>query len=72
MASSSVSSTASARAFAGSHGPFGAPILGPWLSRRCCQAFHHGFVEPLAQDPAPVLLGLVHGAEPAKASACVP
>ena len=49
---------------AGSHGPFGLPVVGPWLTRRCCQAFHHGFVEPLAQHPAPVLLGLVNGAEP--------
>lgn len=54
---------------AGSHGPFGVPILGPWLSRRCCQAFHQGFVEPLARDPAPVLMGLVNGAEPSKVPA---
>ena len=45
---------------AGSHGPFGAPVVGPWLSRRCCQAFHQGFVAPLARDPAPVLLSLVN------------
>lgn len=57
---------------AGSHGPFGAPIVGPWLSRRCCQAFHQGFVEPLARDPAPVLLGLVNGSQPAKTPASVP
>lgn len=51
---------------AGSHGPFGLPVVGPWLSRRCCQAFHAGFVEPLARDPAPVLLGLVNGPERSK------
>ena len=54
---------------AGSHGPFGLPVVGPWLSRRCCQAFHHGFVEPLAREPAPILLSLVNGAEPAKVPA---
>ena len=54
---------------AGSRGAFGAPVVGPWLSRRCCQAFHQGFVEPLARDPAPVLLELVNGAEPAKVPA---
>ena len=54
---------------AGSHGPFGAPVVGPWLSRRCCQAFHQGFVEPLARDPAAVLLGLVNGAEPSRVPA---
>jgi hypothetical protein len=47
---------------AGSHGPFGVPVLGPWLSQRCCQAFHDGFVEPLAHFPEPVLLGLTHDA----------
>lgn len=49
---------------AGSHGVFGLPVLGPWLSQKCCQAFHDGFVEPLAHDPAPVLLSLVQGAGP--------
>jgi hypothetical protein len=56
---------------AGSHGPFGMPVVGPWLSRRCCQAFHRGFVEPLAREPAPVLMGLVKGAEPSKVPAPV-
>lgn len=54
---------------AGSHGPFALPVVGPWLSRRCCQAFHQGFVEPLAREPAPVLLDLVKGDEPSKVSA---
>ena len=54
---------------AGSHGPFGLPVVGPWLSRRCCQAFHHGFVEPLAREPAAILLSLVNGAEPSKVPA---
>jgi hypothetical protein len=49
---------------AGSHGVMGLPVVGPWLSRRCCQAFHRGFVVPLASDPASVLLGLVHESRP--------
>lgn len=49
---------------AGANGVFGMPAVGPWLSRRCCQAFHHGFVAPLASDPASVLLGLVQEASP--------
>jgi hypothetical protein len=49
------------RGLAGSHGPFGLPVLGPWLSQKCCQAFHVGFVQPLAEAPKPVLLGLVDG-----------
>jgi hypothetical protein len=54
---------------AGSHGPFGLPVVGPWLTRRCCQAFHQGFVVPLARDPAPLLLGLVNGGEPSRVPA---
>lgn len=46
---------------AGSHGLLAVPILGGWLSGHCCRAYHHGFVEPLASDPQPVLLALVHG-----------
>ena len=53
----------------GSSGAFGLPVVGAWLSRRCCQAFHHGFVAPLARDPAPVLAGLLGGAGPAKVAA---
>jgi hypothetical protein len=49
---------------AGSHGVMGLPVVGPWLSRRCCQAFHHGFVVPLAEDPATVLLDLVQRVSP--------
>ncbi|MGH9224232.1 MAG: hypothetical protein ACRD2W_10735 [Acidimicrobiales bacterium] len=43
----------------GSHGPFALPVLGRWLGGKCCQAYHDGFVEPLARDPQPVLLSLV-------------
>ena len=54
---------------AGSHGPFGVPMVGPWLSRRCCQAFHQGFVAPLARDPGPILLDLVNAAGPSRVPA---
>jgi hypothetical protein len=56
---------------AGSHGPFGLPVVGAWLGRRCCQAFHHGFVEPLAREPAPVLLDVVNSSERSRVSAQV-
>jgi hypothetical protein len=46
---------------AGSHGLLALPLLGGWLVGHCCRAYHRGFVEPLARDPQPVLLDLVHG-----------
>jgi hypothetical protein len=44
---------------AGGLGVFAVPVLGSWLSHKCCQAYHGGFVEPLARDPQPALLALV-------------
>jgi hypothetical protein len=44
---------------AGSGGTFGVPVLGPWLTHRCCEAFHQGFVRALAQDPQSVVVDLV-------------
>jgi hypothetical protein len=46
---------------AGTHGVFGLPLLGAWLADKCCQAYHDGFVRPLAHNPQPVLLEVVHG-----------
>jgi hypothetical protein len=43
---------------AGTHGVFAAPVLGPWLTSKCCQAYRDGFVQPLARDPRPVVLAL--------------
>jgi hypothetical protein len=43
----------------GSKGVFSLPIVGSWLARKCCQAFHDGFVEPLSHDPAAVVFDLV-------------
>jgi hypothetical protein len=44
---------------AGDHGVFAVPLLGPWLSDKCCHAYHRGFVEPLAHDPEPAVLALL-------------
>lgn len=44
---------------AGGHGVFAVPLLGSWLSKKCCQAYHGGFVEPLSRDPQRVILTLV-------------
>lgn len=46
---------------AGAHGIFAVPMLGAWLSDKCCQAYHGGFVEPLAADPQSVIMALVNG-----------
>lgn len=54
---------------AGTSGVLGLPVVGPWLGRKCCHAFHDGFVVPLAREPAPVLLDLVGGRQPAPAGA---
>ncbi|MCA1692314.1 MAG: hypothetical protein LC733_08995 [Actinobacteria bacterium] len=35
---------------AGGGGVFSVPILGSWLGQKCCQAYHEGFVEPLADS----------------------
>jgi hypothetical protein len=48
------------RGLGGAHGVMGLPVVGGWLTKRCCQAFHDGFVEPLARDPRPLLLGLAN------------
>jgi hypothetical protein len=46
---------------AGTRGVLGMPVVGPWLTQKCCHAFHEGFVAPLAQDPAPVIVSLTGG-----------
>ena len=46
---------------AGAHGVFAVPVLGTWLSGKCCQAYHGGFVEPLAHDPRDVILAVANG-----------
>lgn len=50
------------RGLSGAHGIFAVPFLGSWLSDKCCQAYHDGFVKPLAHDPGAALLALVQDA----------
>jgi hypothetical protein len=47
------------RGLGGGQGVFAVPVLGSWLGEKCCQAYHHGFVEPLADDPQRALLSVV-------------
>ena len=49
---------------AGGGGVFSVPLLGSWLSGKCCHAYHSGFVEPLAHDPRQALLSLVESPRP--------
>ncbi|MGH9152163.1 MAG: hypothetical protein ACRD03_07170 [Acidimicrobiales bacterium] len=44
---------------AGDHGVFALPVVGAWLSGKCCRAYHRGFVEPLAHDPRAVVWALL-------------
>lgn len=44
---------------AGDHGVFAVPVIGAWLSDKCCHAYHRGFVEPLTHDPKHVVLALL-------------
>ena len=46
-------------------GIFAVPVLGTRLGDVFGHAYHQGFVEPLAHDPAHAVLGLVHAAEAA-------
>lgn len=46
---------------AGGQGVFAVPGLGRWLTNKCCQAYHSGFVLPLADDPRQVVMDLVAG-----------
>lgn len=56
----------------GDHGVLAIPVLGPWLSDKCCHAFHGGFVEPLAQNPRGMVMALANGrrTSPDEGSVC--
>ena len=43
------------------HGLLATPILGDWLAYKGCQAYHQGFVDPLAANPRSVVLSVIHG-----------
>jgi hypothetical protein len=42
------------------YGLLAVPILGDWLARKGCQAYHRGFVDQLAAQPRQVILSVVH------------
>lgn len=48
----------------GNDGVFALPVIGTWLARRCCTAFHQGFVEPLSADPGGAIRSLVPRSDP--------
>jgi hypothetical protein len=35
------------------------PPLRRWAARRACQAYHHGFIQGLAQNPKATMLAIV-------------
>lgn len=43
------------------HGLLAVPALGDWLSHKGCQAYHRGFVAPLAAHPTRAIAAAVHG-----------
>ena len=43
------------------YGLLAVPILGGWLTHKGCQAYHRGFVDPLAAHPKRVILAVCHG-----------
>ena len=52
------------------HGVLAAPFLGDWLARKGCQAYHRGFVDPLAAQPRRAILSVIDGsAEPGSRNA---
>jgi hypothetical protein len=46
------------------YGLLAVPILGDWLARKGCQAYHRGFVDPLAAQPRRVILSVLHATPP--------
>jgi hypothetical protein len=47
------------------YGLLAAPIVGDWIARKGCQAYHRGFVDVLAANPEQVLLSVLHAHSPA-------
>jgi hypothetical protein len=47
------------------HGLLAAPIVGDWIIRNGCQAYHRGFVDALAAQPKQVLLSVLGAHSPA-------
>ena len=47
------------------YGLLAAPIVGDWIARKGCQAYHRGFVDVLAARPKQVLLSVLPAHSPA-------
>jgi hypothetical protein len=43
------------------HGLLAVPIVGDWLAHKGCQAYHRGFVDPLAAHPKRMILSVLNG-----------
>ena len=41
-------------------GLLGVPALRRWAAGKACQAYHHGFIRGLAQDPKAIVLAVVN------------
>jgi hypothetical protein len=50
------------------YGLLAIPILGSWLAHKGCQAYHRGFVDPLAAQPRQMILSVVHAHTTAQAT----
>jgi hypothetical protein len=50
------------------YGLLAVPIVGDWLAHKGCQAYHRGFVDPLASQPRQVILSVVHAHTTAQAT----
>jgi hypothetical protein len=42
------------------YGLLAVPILGDWIARKGCRAYHRGFVDALAAQPEQVILSVIH------------
>jgi hypothetical protein len=51
------------------HGLLAVPVLGGWLSGKGRDAYHRGFIEPLAADPKRMILAVIHAHSRAAAPA---
>jgi hypothetical protein len=50
------------------YGLLAVPILGDWLAHKGCQAYHRGFVDPLARQPRQLILSVIYAHTTAQAT----
>lgn len=50
------------------YGLLAVPLLGGWLAHKGCQAYHRGFVGPLAAQPKRMILSVIHANAAAEAT----